>query len=110
MGNIMQGFFDINIATLNKFAKIDGIASRTEFWYFALFTWLIDLAASFADFFMPGNLLSNICSVLLFIPSVAVGIRRMHDTDHAGWWLLFPIVNLILLISPSKANRWSAAF
>jgi hypothetical protein len=34
----------------------------------------------------------------------------MHDTDHGGWWLLFPFVNLVFLITPTKQNRWSSGF
>ena len=103
----MQNFLDINIATLNKSFKIDGTASRQEFWYFVAFNWLISIGASIFDIFTPGNLIANIVSILLFVPSVTVAIRRMHDTDHAGWWVLFPIVNLIFWLSPSKPNRWA---
>jgi uncharacterized membrane protein YhaH (DUF805 family) len=106
MGIVMQGFFDTNIATLNNYFKIDGTATRRQFWYFALFNWLVGFGASILDIFIPGNALANLVSALLFIPSITVGIRRMHDTDHSGWWLLFPIVNLIFLISQSKPNRW----
>jgi uncharacterized membrane protein YhaH (DUF805 family) len=109
MGNVMQEFFDTNIATLNNYFKIDGTATRRQFWYFVIFNWLVGIGASILDIFVPGNTLANLVSALLFIPSITVGIRRMHDTDHSGWWLLFPIVNLIFLISESKANRWSAA-
>ena len=104
----MKNFMDINIATLNKFFSIEGTATRTEFWYFVLFNWLMGLGASILDIFVPGNQLSNIVSILLFIPSITVGIRRMHDVDRGGWWLLFPFVNLYLLVSPSKAGRWDA--
>ena len=106
----MQNFLDINIATLNKYFKVDGTASRREFWYFVAFTWLVSLGASILDIFIPGNALENLASIALFIPSVTAGIRRMHDTDHSGWWLLFPIVNFVFLLSPSKQNRWSAAY
>jgi uncharacterized membrane protein YhaH (DUF805 family) len=109
MGNVMQEFFDTNIATLNNYFKIDGTATRRQFWYFVLFNWLVGIGASILDIFVPGNALANLVSALLFIPSITVGIRRMHDSDHSGWWLLFPIVNLIFLISESKPNRWSAA-
>jgi uncharacterized membrane protein YhaH (DUF805 family) len=106
----MQNFLDINIATLNKYFKVDGTASRREFWYFVAFTWLVSLGASILDIFIPGNALENLASFALFIPSVTAGIRRMHDTDHSGWWLLFPIVNFVFLLSPSRQNRWSAAY
>jgi uncharacterized membrane protein YhaH (DUF805 family) len=98
---------DINLATLNKAFKVDGKATRLEFWYFVLFNWTISLGASILDIFIPGNVLENLVTVLLFVPSITVAIRRMHDTDHAGWWLLFPIVNFVFLVSPSKQNRWS---
>jgi uncharacterized membrane protein YhaH (DUF805 family) len=102
----MQNFLDINIATLGQFFKIDGVATRLQYWYFVLFTWLVSLGASIADIFIPGNQLENLVAVLLFVPSITVAIRRMHDTDHSGWWLLFPIVNFVFLVSPSKASRW----
>lgn len=98
------------MATLNKSLKIDGTATRLEFWYFILFTWLVDIFASITDIFLPGDLMQNIFAVLLFVPTVTVGVRRMHDTDHAGWWLLFPFVNLVFLLTPSKPSRWKAAF
>jgi len=104
----MQNFLDINLATLNKAFKIDGTATRLEFWYFVLFNWTISLGASIFDIFLPGNLLQNTLSVLLFVPSLTVAIRRMHDTDHVGWWLVMPIVNLVFLISPSKPSRWNS--
>lgn len=104
----MQNFLDINVATLGKSLQIDGVASRLQFWYFVLFSWLVSIGASILDIFVPGNQLENILSILLFVPSITVGIRRMHDTDHAGWWLLCPIVNLVFMLTPSKPNRWSA--
>lgn len=104
----MQNFLDINVATLGKSLQIDGVASRLQFWYFVLFTWLVSIGASILDIFVPGNQLENIVSILLFVPSITVGIRRMHDTDHAGWWLLCPIVNFIFMVTPSKPNRWVA--
>jgi uncharacterized membrane protein YhaH (DUF805 family) len=102
----VQNFLDINIATLNQYFKTDGVATRLQYWYFVLFTWLISLGASIADIFIPGNQLENIVTVLLFIPSVTVAIRRMHDTNHSGWWLLVPFVNFYFLVSPSKPSRW----
>lgn len=106
----MQNFIDINIATLGKAFDVQGTATRRQFWYFVLFTWLVGFGASFMDLFLPGNFLGDITSVLLLVPSITVAIRRMHDTDHAGWWILFPFVNFIFLITESKPNRWSSGF
>ena len=104
----MKNFFDINIATLGKALDLQGTATRQQFWYFVLFNWLIGFGASIIDIFIPGNILADVVTILLFIPGVTVTIRRMHDTDHAGWWMLAPIINLIFLLTPTKPNRWAA--
>jgi uncharacterized membrane protein YhaH (DUF805 family) len=54
-----------------------------------------------------GRLL-NLYQLAVLIPAIAVGIRRMHDTNHRGWWLLVPIVNLIFAVrdSDSGDNRF----
>ena len=105
----MKNFIDINIATLGKALDIQGTATRQQFWFFVLFNWLVGLGASVMDIFIPGDMLGDVVSILLFIPGVTVAIRRMHDTDHAGWWILAPFINFIFLISPSKENRWSSS-
>ena len=106
----MQKFIDINLATISKAFIVDGTAKRIEFWYFILFTWIVDLFAGITDFFIPGDFTQNICSILLFVPTLTVAIRRMHDTDHVGWWLLFPFVNIVFLATPTKQNRWTSTF
>jgi len=45
------------------------------------------------------NLLTNIYELAVFIPSIAVGVRRMHDINKSGWYLLIPIYNLILTLT-----------
>ena len=44
---------------------------------------------------MDRSILATIYQLAVMIPSIAVGVRRMHDTNHSGWWLLLPIVNLV---------------
>jgi uncharacterized membrane protein YhaH (DUF805 family) len=104
----MQNFLDINMETINKALNTKGRATRIEFWYFVAFNWIVGLGASFLDIFIPGQVLENIVSILLFVPALTVAIRRMHDTNRSGWWLLAPIANLVFLLSPSKPSRWSA--
>ena len=104
----MKNFLDINLATLNKSLQIDGVTSRRDFWYFILFTWLIDIGASILDIFIPGDMVQNILSILLFVPTLTASIRRMHDSDHSGFWLLCPVVNLVFLVSGSKQSRWDS--
>jgi uncharacterized membrane protein YhaH (DUF805 family) len=93
-----------------KYATFTGRARRTEYWMFFLF----NLIFSFGLGFMDGMLglahnggsgpLSGVYSLAIFIPSIAVGIRRMHDTGKSGWWLLFPFVNLIYLATPGTVG------
>lgn len=98
-----------------KYAVFSGRARRMEYWYFYLF----NMIAGFVLAFMDGMLgLSNsdtgngplysLYALAVVIPSIAVGVRRMHDTDHSGWWIIVPIVNLIFALTPGTngANRF----
>ena len=105
----MQNFLDSSLATLNKSLTIDGTISRRDFWYFILFSWLLSIGASILDIFVAGNIIENILSILFFVPTLTAAIRRMHDTDHAGWWLLVPIANIVFLLSSGTESRWKAA-
>ncbi len=49
----MKNFIDINVTTLSKAFDVAGVATRLQFWYFVLFTWLIDIGASIFDIFIP---------------------------------------------------------
>jgi uncharacterized membrane protein YhaH (DUF805 family) len=93
--------------TLNKYAEFKGVATRSEYWYFVLASLIADLLASVVDGSLSGSPVGNLLGLLLFIPSLAVAIRRMHDTDHRGWFILVPIYNIILLVTPSRPNRWA---
>jgi len=103
----MVGFFELNSVTLAKAFDFKTVSSRREYWNFILFTWMVLLGALVADYFIAGDMIYNIMTILLFVPYLAVSVRRMHDTNHRGWWILMPIVSLILLLSPTINNRWS---
>jgi uncharacterized membrane protein YhaH (DUF805 family) len=85
-------FFNAVQSVLRNYANFKGRAVRSEYWWFVLFSVLVQSAAS--GF---GDALGNLVSVALLLPSVAVGVRRLHDSDRRGWWLLFPIVNIVML-------------
>ncbi|MCC5992388.1 MAG: DUF805 domain-containing protein [Rhodobacteraceae bacterium] len=80
--------------SLTRYFTFSGRASRSEFWYFFLFTILIGLLAGFLDGVLFGyswddefSPLSNSVSLALLIPSLSVGWRRLHDTGRSGWWI-----------------------
>jgi len=84
---------------LSKYSVSSGRASRAEFWTFLLFNILACFIINFAGGLIDdGGLLARYYRLAVFIPSLAVGVRRMHDTNHSGWWLLCPIVNLIFAL------------
>jgi uncharacterized membrane protein YhaH (DUF805 family) len=85
------------VAVLKKYAEFNGRASRSEYWYFTLFSIIISIALSVIGLTIKFPLLSNIYSIAVLLPSIAVGIRRMHDIDKSGWYLLIPFYNIYLL-------------
>ena len=75
----------------NKYATFSGRASRSEYWYFALFSFILGL--------IP--VVNWIAALALLIPGLAVAVRRLHDTGRSGWWYLIclvPIVGQIMLL------------
>ena len=76
--------------------------------YFALFGFLVGIVTSVIDLVLgtdydasSGGLVNTVVSLALFLPSLAVGVRRLHDTDRSGWWILIgiiPIIGWIMLL------------
>jgi uncharacterized membrane protein YhaH (DUF805 family) len=107
---------------MRKYVTFSGRATRSEFWWFYLFTVLVNLVAtSQASSFVPTLLdgqdmtenessyflnnffflyLSTITSLILLLPSLAVGVRRLHDVGRSGWWILiaFTVIGIIPLL------------
>jgi len=87
----------------DHYAKFDGRASRPAYWWWFLFGILVGIVASILDaiIFNGGEALTIVFSLGLFLPNISVGIRRLHDTDRSGWWILIgliPIVGFIVLL------------
>ncbi|MGN6195046.1 MAG: DUF805 domain-containing protein [Ginsengibacter sp.] len=82
---------------LKKYADFNGRARRSEYWYFVLFNYLVQLLIGYIGLYTFENpYFGTIYFVGAFIPYIAVGVRRMHDVDKSGWYILIPIYNLIL--------------
>lgn len=84
------------LKVLKQYADFEGRARRSEYWFFFLFNFI----ASFLVGIIAGAInvpaLSALYSLGVLIPGLAVAIRRMHDVDKSGWYILIPIYNLIL--------------
>lgn len=102
------------IDAFKKYAVFSGRASRQAYWMFFLFAFLTALVIGFVAGLLQAithtNLLfvPNLYSLALLIPSISIGVRRMHDSDRSGWWLIVPIAGLVFLFSPSTpgSNRF----
>lgn len=93
---------DWYIAVLKKYVEFNGRARRKEYWYFFLFSLIITIVLAFIDGLIGtysaesgAGLLQTIYSLAVLLPGIAVSIRRLHDTDRSGWWLLIALIPLI---------------
>ena len=91
------------LAVLKKYAVFSGRAQRAEYWYFLLFNMIIVIVLNLVSSVIGDNIgiLGLLFGLALAIPSIAVAVRRLHDTDRSWWWLLIgfvPLVGAIVLI------------
>ena len=84
------------LGALKNYAKFSGRARRSEFWYFCLFNAVISVVLSIVANVTEISIISTIYSLAVFIPGIAVSVRRMHDVNKSGWYILIPIYNLVL--------------
>ena len=104
----MMGFLDSIITVFTNYAKFDGRASRSEYWWFYLAYTIGSGAGIFIDAIIFGveseiACFTTLYSLFTFIPGLAVSIRRMHDHGKSGWYNLIPIYNIILLASEGES-------
>ena len=82
---------------MGKYVDFSGRASRSEYWWFYLFTVLLSWGALIVD---DSGIISGIVNLAFLLPSLAASARRLHDTNRSGWWMLISltIIGLIPLI------------
>lgn len=89
------------LTVLKKYAEFSGRARRKEYWMFALMNFLISILISIVGAVIGDTdgliavSLSGVYALFIFIPSLAVTVRRLHDTNKSGWWILITLVPLI---------------
>lgn len=86
-----------------KYATFHGRARRPELWWFVLFMIIANMVLAILDngLFGGAGILSGVFSLVVLLPSLAVGARRLHDTGRSGWWLLLlliPVIGALVLI------------
>jgi uncharacterized membrane protein YhaH (DUF805 family) len=108
-----MGFVEATKSGFRNYVNFKGRASRSEYWYFVLATILGSIVFGIIDglvfgmgsaeltsgdgvgFAYSAGVLGTIWSLAVLLPSIAVGIRRMHDIDRSGWWILIGLVPLV---------------
>ncbi len=99
-----MGFTEaVRSVVVERYADFQGRSPRSEFWWFALFYLLLGLAIGMVSAISEtlGGLVNLVVTIGLLVPSLAVSIRRLHDTDRTGWWILLylvPLIGTIVLI------------
>ena len=103
--------FPTSVKTVfQKYTTFSGRAARSEYWYFVLFVFIAIMVLNILDHALFAGALEGedsfepltlIFQLLILVPSLAVGARRLHDTGRSGWWQLIniiPIIGFIVLI------------
>ena len=106
MAQFNEYFVDV---ILKKYLLFTGRARRREFWMFVLFNLVVSIVLNIAAQILANlpaigiifGFIPLLYSLAILLPSLGLGIRRLHDTNRSGWWLLIgliPLVGLIVLI------------
>ena len=95
-----MGFRDVLGEGFFNYANFTGRASRAEYWWWMLFTLLSIVAAATIDWIaFPGWTLSPfalLVTVAAALPALSVTVRRLHDSEHSGWWVFFSVLAKLL--------------
>ena len=85
-----MGFVPAVSSAFRQYAKFSGRACRSEFWWFSLFETVLIVVAALADSALNTPVFTVVVLLALLLPSLAVAVRRLHDTGRSGWWYLIP--------------------
>lgn len=105
---------------LRNYANFTGRSRRSEYWNFVLWSIIVTVVLATCDWALgkvtgsPTGFLRWIYAIAVFVPSLSVAVRRLHDTNRSGWWVLLAIVPLAGLVliwflaqdSDGGANRY----
>lgn len=109
----MHWYLDV----LKKYTEFGSRAGRQEFWMFALCNFIVAAVVGFVARMIGIEILAGLYSLAVLLPCIALWVRRLHDTNRPGWWLLLVLIPvlgwLILLIlavmaSDSGDNKYGA--
>ncbi len=102
-----MSFTDAVRTCLSKYVDFSGRARRSEYWWFALLVILAGVVGNLLDGLFGtrsdfgAGAIQGLINLALLLPSLAVAVRRLHDTSRTGWWILIglvPVVGWIVLL------------
>lgn len=96
-----MSFTDAIRSGFANYVTFSGRARRSEYWFWTLFSVLVSVVASVISNAAHTQIISYVASLALFLPGLAVAVRRLHDTSRTGWWVLIafvPLVGAIVLL------------
>lgn len=96
----------------DNYVNFSGRARRSEYWYFVLCNFLISIVLGIIGYVLGLSFISNIYGLALLLPSLAVSVRRLHDVNKSGWFLLISLIPLIgtiwlIVVLATEGNRGS---
>ncbi len=84
------------IDAFRNYVNFQGRANRTQFWMFILFNLIAGVILFGIAFAVPAlAFLITVYNLAVFLPSLAICVRRLHDTDRSGWWILLGLIPLV---------------
>jgi uncharacterized membrane protein YhaH (DUF805 family) len=96
-----MGFTQAISAGFSNYVNFSSRACRSEYWYWILFIIIADVVAAIIDQVLGMQLVTGLFGVATLIPNIAIAIRRLHDLDRTGWWILLgfiPLIGWIILL------------
>jgi uncharacterized membrane protein YhaH (DUF805 family) len=83
-----------------NYVNFSGRSPRSAYWYWTLFAVIVGIVTAIIDNVIGVGITNTIASLALFLPGLAVSVRRLHDIDRTGWWVLIAltIIGIFLLI------------
>jgi uncharacterized membrane protein YhaH (DUF805 family) len=99
---------------LRRYAEFSGRSRRKEYWMYILFLVIVGVIIAvveqvlgLTDLVAGNGPITTVFSLATLIPSIAVGVRRLHDTDRSGWWMLLPGPGYIAMIAAAVSMNLS---
>jgi len=85
----------VKLALTTNYCNFNGRSSRSEFWWYALFTFILGAIIGFVFSGTIYTIVSGIINLGLLLPGLGLAVRRMHDIDKSGWWVLINLIPLV---------------